>query len=206
MATVLSVNVGAVAPFRAGGATSSAIVKTAVAGRVAVRGVNLDGDDQSDRSVHGGPDQAVYAYARESYDWWEQELGRRLEPGTFGENLTLQGVDVDAAVIGERWAIGTTILEVTAPRIPCLKLATRMGDPAFVRRFAAARRPGAYLRIVQEGDLGAGDAVEVLAAPTHGVTVATVNEALLSDHSLAPRLLAAPALAGRVREWAASRA
>jgi MOSC domain-containing protein YiiM len=206
MATVLSVNVGPVAPFRAGRATRSAIVKSPVTGRVAVRGVNLEGDDQSDRRVHGGPDQAVYAYARESYDWWEAELGRALDNGLFGENLTLRDIAVNEAVIGERWAIGSAVLEVTAPRIPCLKLATRMGDPRFVKRFAAARRPGAYLRIVQEGDLAAGDAVAVVARPDHGVTVAVVNEALLFDHALAPGLLAAPALAADLREWAAGQA
>ncbi|MDX6665203.1 MAG: hypothetical protein QOG68_1409, partial [Solirubrobacteraceae bacterium] len=138
MGRVESVNVGAVAEFVAGRARHSVIVKGPVAGRVAVRGVNVDGDDQADRRVHGGPDQALYAYSRESYAWWEGELGRPLAAGTFGENLTLSGVEVDRALIGERWAIGTAVLAVTAPRIPCLKLAKRMGDPAFVRRFAAA--------------------------------------------------------------------
>lgn len=207
MGVVLSVNVGPVGEFRAGRVRRSAIVKTAVAGRVAVRGVNVAGDDQADRRFHGGPDQAVYAYARESYAWWEAELGRALEPGLFGENLTLENVDVDAAAIGERWAIGSVVLEVTAPRIPCLKLQARMGEAKFVKRFAAARRPGAYLRIVREGELAAGDAVEVTSRPGHDVTVALVNEALLFEASLAPRLLeAGPALAGRVREWAQSRA
>src|SRR5215210_5647400 len=107
-----------------------------MAGRVAVRGVNLEGDEQRERRHHGGPDQAVYAYARESYAWWEAELGRPLEPGIFGENLTLDGIDADHALIGERWAIGSTVLEVTAPRIPCLKLQTRIGEPRFIRRFA----------------------------------------------------------------------
>src|SRR4051795_10741194 len=149
MGLVLSVNVGRPAPLATGRrVVRSAIGKTPVPGPVAVRGVNLDGDDQADRKVHGGPDQAVYAYARESYEWWELELGRTLDPGTFGENLTLSGVDVDVAVIGERWAVGTCVLEVTGPRIPCQKLATRMGDPRFVKRFAAGRRPGAYLRIL----------------------------------------------------------
>jgi MOSC domain-containing protein YiiM len=177
-----------------------------VSGEVAVRGVNVDGDDQGDRRVHGGPDQAVYAYARESYDWWEAKLGRSLDDGFFGENLTLRDVDADAAVIGERWSIGSTVLEVTGPRIPCFKLAARVGDPKFVARFAAARRPGAYLRIVVEGSFAAGEAVELVTRPDHGITVATVNEALLFDGSLASRLLAAPALHGRVRDWALSRA
>jgi MOSC domain-containing protein YiiM len=202
MGVVLSVNVGTVAAFRAGRVKRSAIVKAPVPGRVAVRGVNVDGDDQADRRVHGGPDQAVYAYPLESYAWWEAELGRELAPGTFGENLTLEGVDVDGALIGERWAIGSTVLEVTAPRIPCLKLQARMGEPRFVKRFALARRPGAYLRIVREGSLAAGDAVEVLSRPEHAVTVALVNEALLFDSALAPRLAPArDALAERVRPW-----
>jgi MOSC domain-containing protein YiiM len=188
MGVVLSVNVGPVAELRAGRARTSAIVKAPVAGRVAVRGVNVDGDDQADRRVHGGPDQAVYAYARESYAWWEGELGRPLAPATFGENLTLEGVEVDGALIGERWAIGTVVLEVTAPRTPCLKLEARMGEPGFVRRFAAGRRPGAYLRILQEGELAAGDAVEVLWRPDHDVTVTLVSEAYLFDPALIARL------------------
>ena len=206
MATVVSVNVGPVAPIRAGRATRSAIVKSPVDGPVAVRGVNLDGDEQADRRNHGGVDQAVYAYACESYEWWQRELDRELTPGIFGENLTLEGVDVDGAAIGERWAIGSTVLEVTRPRIPCLKLARRMDDLGFIKRFAAARRPGAYLRIVAEGTLQAGDEVTVVSRPDHGVTIAIVNEALLFDAELAPRLLRAPQLAAGVREWAEARA
>ena len=206
MATVVSVNVGPVAPFRAGRATRSGIVKAPVSGPVAVRGVNLDGDEQADAKYHGGVDQAVYAYARESYAWWQDELGRELAPGLFGENLTLEGVDVDCATIGERWAAGTAVLEVTRPRIPCLKLARRMDEIGFVKRFADARRPGAYLRIVREGSLRAGDEVRLVSRPTHGVTIAIVNEAMLFDDLLATRLLAAPELAAGVREWAQARA
>jgi MOSC domain-containing protein YiiM len=206
MGTVVSVNVGAVAPYAVGTGNVSAIVKAPVEGRVAVRGVNVEGDDQADRRNHGGPDQAVYAYARENYDWWAGDLGRPLAPGTFGENLTLEGIDVDGALIGEQWAIGSVRLAVTAPRIPCLKLATRVGDPTFVKRFAAARRPGAYLRILEEGELGAGDAVEVVSRPSHDVTVRLANEAWLFDHSLLPRLLeTGDALAERGREFLAKR-
>jgi len=202
MGVVLSVNVGAVAEFRAGRGRWSAIVKKPIHGQVAVRGVNLQGDEQANRGFHGGPDQAVYAYPQESVDWWADELGRPLEPGMFGENLTLEGVDTDGALIGERWAIGGVVLEVTAPRTPCLKLQTRIGEPKFVKRFAAARRPGAYLRIVQEGELAAGDALEIVRRPGHDVTVALVNEALLFDSSLAPRLTPArELLAERVRVW-----
>lgn len=202
MASVLSVNVGPVAAFRAGRARRSAIVKTPVAGRVAVHGVNVAGDEQAERRHHGGPDQAVYAYARESYDLWQDQLGRPIADATFGENLTTAGLAVDDALVGETWAIGTTVLQVTAPRIPCLKLGARMGERGFVKRFAAARRPGAYLRILQAGELGAGDAVRVLERPGHGVTIRLVNEAHLFDPSLVPRLVPArDHLAERARAW-----
>ena len=202
MGSVVSVNVARIAEFRAGRAKRSAIVKSPVTGRVAVRGVNLEGDEQAERKHHGGPDQAVYAYARESYDWWESELGRPLAAGTFGENLTLRGVDTDHALIGETWAIGSTVLQVTAPRIPCLKLQARIGEPKFVKRFAAARRPGAYLRILEEGEVGAGDAVVVLERPGHGITVADVNELYLFAHEGFARLIPArDLLAERARDW-----
>jgi MOSC domain-containing protein YiiM len=233
-AHLVSVNVGRPQPIeRRGRTTFTAIAKSPVAGRVAVRGVNVKGDDQADRGAHGGPDKAVYAYASEDYAWWAQalEFGGAgglirptaspwvpgagggaptgvlgLEPGTFGENLTLAGVDVTGALIGERWAIGSVVLEVTSPRIPCWKLARRVGDPRFIRRFAAARRPGAYLRIVQEGELGAGDGVEIVARPDHVVTVGLFNEAFLHDRSLLGGLLTAEALPADWREWIAERA
>lgn len=202
-----SVNVGRPRPIEhPHGPTTSAIWKQPVGGRVAVRGVNVDGDDQADRRVHGGPDQAVYAYAAEDIAWWERELGRPLEPGIFGENLTTRGVDVTGAVVGERWRIGSVLLEVSAPRIPCWKLAKRMEDPFFVKRFAEAGRPGAYLRIVEEGELGAGDSIEVLDRPEHGVTVGLVSHALLHNHAEAPLLLEAPQLAASWRDWAADQA
>jgi MOSC domain-containing protein YiiM len=208
-AHLVSVNVGRPQPIeRRGRTTFTAIAKSPVAGRVAVRGVNVKGDDQADRVAHGGPDKAVYAYASEDYAWWAQALDRDLGLGlgTFGENLTLAGVDVTGALIGERWAIGGVVLEVTSPRIPCWKLARRVGDPRFIRRFAAARRPGAYLRIVQEGELGAGDGVEIVARPDHEVTVGLFNEAFLHDRSLLGRLLVAEALPADWREWIAERA
>jgi MOSC domain-containing protein YiiM len=198
-----SVNVGRPRPIEhPHGPTTSAIWKEPVERRLAVRGVNVDGDDQADRTVHGGPDQAVYSYAAEDIEWWEKELGRPLGPGVFGENLTVRGLDVTGALIGERWAIGSVLLEVTAPRIPCWKLAKRMDDPLFVRRFAKAGRPGGYLRIIEEGELGAGDSIEVVARPAHGVTVGLVAHALLSDHSETARLLEAPQLAATWRNWA----
>ena len=145
MAEVVSVNVGEVRTVDWFGRTvTTAIWKSPVDGRVAVRGVNLDGDDQADRRVHGGPDKAVYAYAVEDYEWWSQELGRELEPATFGENLTVVGVDLGELVIGSRWIVGTTELEVSQPRQPCFKLGIRMSDADFVDRFDAAAR---YLRL-----------------------------------------------------------
>ena len=152
-----------------------------------LRGVNLRGDDQADRSVHGGPDKAVYAYAAEDIEAWERELQRALGPAPFGENLTVRGVGVSEAVIGERWAVGSTLLEVAQPRLPCFKLGIRMGDPRFLKRFASADRPGAYLRVLREGDVGTGDRVEVIARPAHGVTSAHVARALLRDPSLLAR-------------------
>jgi MOSC domain-containing protein YiiM len=171
---------------------------------VPVCGVNVSGDDQADREVHGGEHKAVYAYAWEDTLWWQQELGRDLEPGNFGENLTLSGVDVPAAVVGERWRVGSALLEVSEPRFPCFKFGLRMGDPRFVKRFAAARRTGTYLRIVEEGDVGAGDRIERVTRPDHGVTIGLFAEAYLGDHAHAERLLEAP-LAPRWRKWAEQR-
>src|SRR4051794_28167837 len=121
MGRLVSVNVGRPRPvgLQRGRPVQSAIGKAPVDGRVAVRGVNVDGDDQADRTVHGGPDKAVYAYASEDTAWWAQRLGRDLGPAPFGENLTTRGVDVSAARIGERWAIGSTLLEVRQSRTPC---------------------------------------------------------------------------------------
>jgi MOSC domain-containing protein YiiM len=180
---------------------SSAIWKQPVEGRVAVRGVNLAGDDQADRTVHGGPDKAVYAYAAEEIEEWEEELGRDLGAGAFGENLTTVGVDVSGATIGERWRVGTTLLEVVQPRFPCFKLGIKMGDPGFVRRFAHASRPGAYFRIVEEGDLGSGDRIEITRRPDHGVTSRLVYVAILRDRELIPTALGAPELIPSLREW-----
>ena len=201
-ARVLSVNVGGVRTIDVGDRTiTTAIWKSPVEGPVPVRGVNVSGDDQADRSVHGGEHKAVYAYAWEDTLWWQEELGRELVPGNFGENLTLGGIEVPDAVVGERWRVGSALLEVSEPRFPCFKLGLRMGDPRFLKRFAAARRTGTYLRIVEEGDVGAGDRIEIVARPDHGVTIGLFAEAYLGDHALAERLLEA-ALAPRWREWA----
>jgi MOSC domain-containing protein YiiM len=205
---LVSVNVGTPSPVGQwrGHTIRSGITKAPVAGRVRVAGVNLAGDDQADRSVHGGPDKAVYAYAREDGDWWADELGREIPAGMFGENLTTADVSCTNAVIGERWRVGTVELEVCQPRLPCFKLGLRFGDGRMLKRFAQASRPGAYLRIVREGDVGAGDAVEVTDRPDHGVTIALVSDALLLDGSLLEHALRAPQLPEGLREWMEERA
>jgi MOSC domain-containing protein YiiM len=204
---VEAVNVGKPRAVTVDGRTVwTAIWKSPVAGRVPLRGVNLRGDKQADRSVHGGPDKAVYAYAAEETELWEDELGVPLGPGAFGENLTVRGVAVSTAVIGERWAVGSTLLEVAQPRLPCFKLGLRMGDPGFVKRFAATGRPGAYLRVLSEGDIGAGDAIAVRDRPAHGVTSELVSRAILLEPELLAQALLAPQLPGELREWMAARA
>jgi MOSC domain-containing protein YiiM len=201
---VLTVNVGRPRTVGTGRrSVLTAIWKSPVEGPVRVRGVNLDGDEQADLTVHGGPDKAVYAYAIEETHTWETEVGRTLGPGAFGENLTTAGIDVSGALIGERWRVGTALLEAVQPRLPCFKLGLRMNDPGFVRRFAQASRPGAYFRIIEEGYLAAGDKITVDTAslPDHGVTLRLVFDAILVDHSLIPQVLEAPQLLPSLREW-----
>ena len=158
---IVSVNVGLPRdlPHR-DGVVESGIVKESVEGPVAVGRTNLAGDGQADLSVHGGPDKAVYAYPHEHYAAWARELGRGdLEPGRFGENLTLEGILEDEARIGDTLRMGTAVLEVSQPRVPCFKLAIRMGDPAFAKPFLRSRRTGFYLRVLEEGEVRAGDPV-----------------------------------------------
>jgi MOSC domain-containing protein YiiM len=203
---VESVNVGRPRPVPWRGQTVvTAIWKAPVAGRVPVRDVNVDGDEQGNPEVHGGVDKALYAYAGEDADWWAEQLRREVGPGSFGENLTTRGLDVTGAVIGERWRAGSVLLEVSSPRIPCFKLGIRMGSQRFLRRFAAAGRPGAYLRILAEGEVAAGDLVRVVHRPPHGLTVGEVARIYHDDRARAPRLLEAPELAESWRQWAVSR-
>jgi MOSC domain-containing protein YiiM len=202
-AAVASVNVGGVRTVMLGERpVRTAIWKAPVDGPVRLRGVRMDGDDQADRDVHGGYDKAVYAYSEEDLAWWAHRLSRSVPPGTFGENLTTRGTDLADALIGERWAVGSTILEVAQPRVPCYKLGIRMGDHRFPAEFAAAGRPGTYLRIIAEGRLRAGDPIRVLSRPDHGVTIGLVTRAFYSDPGLAARLLDAPELPESWVRWA----
>lgn len=201
---VVSVNVGQPRELEWDGRVmATAIWKSPVLGRHRVAGINIASDDQADRTVHGGEDKAVYAYAAEDYAWWETELEVGLAPATFGENLTVAGLNLQDALIGERWRVGTVLLQVTQPRIPCFKLGIRMDDRQFPRRFAEAGRPGAYLSIVEAGEIGAGDLIEVVYRPDHGLTVGTVERAYHADRSFAPRLVAVQELPRTWRMWAA---
>jgi MOSC domain-containing protein YiiM len=203
---VLSVNVGRVREFEYNRRlTKSAIWKSPIAGRVQARGVNLEGDEQADPKAHGGPDKAVYAYSIEDTQWWEEKLGRSLQYGEFGENLTTQGIEVNDAVIGERWEIGTAVLEVSEPRVPCWRLGVRMKDEMFPRRFTEALRPGAYLRIIVEGDLGAGDEIRVVDRPAHDLTVRDVFRIYTHDRNEIERLVSIPGISESWRKWAENR-
>ena len=180
MPEVTSVNVGQVREVSwHGRRIRTGIWKSPIDGpSVMVRGVNLDGDDQADRRVHGGPDKAVYAYTEEDYLFWQQAEGLTVTPGLFGENLTVRGLELRDVLVGERWRIGSAELEVAQPRLPCYKLGIRMGDDDFPRRFEEAGRMGAYLRIITEGVVAPGDRIEVIARPEHGVTLRSMIEAL----------------------------
>ena len=201
---LLSVNVGAPRENPWKGVATTGIDKRPVPHAVAVTtpgpkgdgAVGLAGDRAHDVRHHGGADQAVYAYAREDLDHWQEQLGRRLHDGSsFGENLTTVDVDVNGALVGERWRIGTeVVLEVTSPRVPCATFSGWLGEPGWLERFIAGRRPGAYLRVVREGSVRAGDPVEVVSRPEHDVTVALAFRAFTTEPELLPRLAVAAAL------------
>ena len=189
-ARVISVNAGRGKDADwAGKLGRTAIDKRPVAGQVEVGRLGLGGDEQVDKPAHGGPEQAVYAYAREDLDWWVEQLGRELTNGMFGENITTAGVDVTGALIGEVWQLGTATVQVTGPRIPCVVFAGWMDERHWVKRFADARRPGAYLRVLREGAVAAGDPVEVLSRPDERVTIAESMSAYYGDAELMSRLL-----------------
>ncbi len=207
---IVSVNAGLPSELSFDGRTVlSGIVKEPVAGRVAVRRTNLDGDRQADLRVHGGPDKAVYAYPAQHYDHWESALGRDdLAPlGYFGENLTVEGTDEAEVHIGDVVRAGDALLEVSQPRVPCFKLAMRMGDHAFGKPFLASGRVGFYLRVLEEGELEAGDDISLVRTGEGEVSVRRIawmlNQATADDLDAAAAL---PALALGWRESFAHRA
>src|SRR5262249_21335475 len=161
------------------------------------------GTDEHGLPGHGELHAAVYAYAREDAEFWEAELGRELTPGVFGENLTTTGLPVSGAVTGECWRVGTALLQVTGPRIPCRTFAGWWPVPDLVKRFTAAGGRGAYLRVIEPGEVTAGDPVEVVDRPDHGVTVAELLAARSGDRSLLPRLRGL-ALPDRWASWLSS--
>ena len=169
----------------------SGIDKRPVAGRVAVGELGLDGDVQVNRKYHGGEGQAVYAYAQEDADFWIAELGRELPPGRFGENLRTTGLDLRHAVLGERWQAGTALFEVTAWRTPCANFARFWDVPDLVKRFAAHGATGAYLRVLETGEIGAGDAVGIVSRPDHGITVEAAFRMATVERSRLPELVPA---------------
>ncbi len=196
---VVSVSRGRAADAEwAGELKRTAIDKRPAAGRVRVGRLGLDGDEQADTANHGGPEQAVYVYAREDLDWWAGQVGRDLRDGFFGENITTQGIDVTGALIGERWRLGTAVVQVTSCRIPCVVFRNWTGETGWVKRFAQAERPGAYLRVLEEGDVASGDPVTVLDRPDVPVTVAESMRAYYGDDGLMRRLLSVP---GRSAKW-----
>ncbi|MGV9648958.1 MOSC domain-containing protein [Streptomyces sp. NPDC003554] len=152
----------------------------------------LAGDAVCDLRHHGGDDQAVYAFAREDLDAWERELGRPLPNGSFGENLTTEGLDVSGALIGERWRVGSVlVLEVTSGRIPCRTFQGHLGERGWVRRFTHRGAPGAYLRVIEPGETQTGDPIEIVHRPGHDITVALQFRASTTERHLLPDLLAA---------------
>jgi MOSC domain-containing protein YiiM len=204
MSHVVSVNVGTPRVEEwAGTLGRTAIKKHAVTGPVAVHRFGLEGDQVADTENHGGTYQAVYAFAQEDLDYWTEQLGQPVAPGMFGENLTTAGIDVNEALLGERWRIGTALLQVIEVRIPCNVFKGWLGvhgfdNTAWVKRFSAVGRPGPYLRVLEEGTLEAGDDIVVEHRPEHGVTVTTMFRAMTTEPDLLPELLVVDGLPPKV--------
>ena len=198
---LVSVNAGRSELMRIGARTVETGIRKAAVERGHVGALGLAGDVVADTENHGGPDQALYLYSSEDYAWWSEQLGSAPEPGTFGENLTLSSFGAEPVRIGDRFRIGAALVEVTAPRIPCSVFATRMDEPGWVKRFAEARRPGLYVRVLEPGDVAVGDAVERFGGAEGNPTVVDLMYVWYEhepDPELLERLLASP-LAERAR-------
>ncbi|CAB4786343.1 MAG: MOSC domain-containing protein [Actinobacteria bacterium] len=180
------------------------IDKRAVDGPITFANEEVTGDVIVDRNHHGGFDQAVYAYSREDADWWQNQLGITIDNGRFGENLTTSGIDVNQALVGERWKIGSTILEVSQPRIPCRVFAGFWQRPTLIKEFMESGKPGTYLRIIQEGQINAGDAIEILSKPDHQITIADLYAAKNGERSKVQEIAAVKELSIKYQEWAQS--
>ena len=196
MAYVASINIGQPQVASWAGIGRTSIDKVSITGPVEVHSLGIAGDQVSDLRHHGGVDQAVYAFAREDLDRWGEVLGQPIRDGQFGENLTTAGIDVNQALIGEQWRIGTVLLEITDVRIPCNVFKNWMGESgydklAWVKRFTAEGRPGPYLRVLEEGTLQAGDELHVLRRPDHGVSVSAYFQAQTTNRAALAELKAA---------------
>jgi MOSC domain-containing protein YiiM len=192
---VVSVNAGSAELMKIGARTVSTGIRKRPVERGHVGTLGLAGDVVADTENHGGPDQALYLYSSGDYAWWADQLGAVPEPGMFGENLTLSSFGSDEVRIGDRYRVGPVLLEVTSPRIPCSTFATRLGEPDWVKRFAAARRPGLYVRVLDPGEVAAGDPVERLGGGEDHPTVVDLMDAWYEpepEAELLERLLAAP--------------
>ena len=205
MAKVLSVNVTAIVHEGAwtGSEGRTGIDKRPTESAVRFENDGVAGDVVVDRKHHGGYDKAVYAYSREDSDWWEKEIGRPISNGAFGENLTTQGIDINQAVIGERWQVGSVILEVSEPRIPCRVFAGFWDRPTLIKDFTAALKSGAYLRIIKEGEISANDEIKVISRPEHGVTITDVFAAKSGERGKIVQLKQAEQLSDSYKEWLA---
>lgn len=196
MAYVASINIGQPQVASWAGIGRTSIDKVSISGPVEVHSLGIAGDQVSDPRHHGGVDQAVYAFAREDLDRWGEVLGQPIRDGQFGENLTTVGIDVNQALIGEQWRIGTVLLEITDVRIPCNVFKNWMGESgydklAWVKRFTAEGRPGPYLKVLEEGTLQAGDELHVLRRPDHGVSVTAYFQAQTTNRAALAELKAA---------------
>lgn len=200
---LISVNVGLPREVNWKGKTvSTGIFKEPVSNRVMVRSLNLDGDGQADLTVHGGLDKAVYVYPFEHYDYWRGELPDiELTPGIFGENFTVTGLRESELNIGDRFKVGSVELMVTQPRLPCYKLGIRFGQPDIVKRFLASRRTGFYFRVLQEGEVGAGDALELVSRDENNITVADITQLYVREQNNPELLHLAAQLEALPESW-----
>jgi MOSC domain-containing protein YiiM len=200
---LISVNVGLPREVTWKGKTvSTGIFKEPVSKRVMVRSLNLDSDGQADLPVHGGLDKAIYVYPFEHYDYWQTELpDTEFPPGIFGENFTIAGLREEEVNIGDRFAIGTVKLMVTQPRLPCYKLGIRFGRPDMVKRFLASRRTGFYFRVLQEGEVGAGDTLELVSRDDNNITVADITQLYVGKQDNLELLHRAAQLEALPKSW-----
>ena len=202
-ACVLSINITSVVHQGewTGSEGRTGIDKRSVAGAIEFKNDGVVGDRIIDTNAHGGYDQAVYAYAREDAKWWEREINEEIPAGRFGENLTTEGIDVNAAIIGEQWKIGSVILEVSQPRIPCRVFAGFWKRATLIKDFTQAGRPGTYLRIIQEGTAQAGDLIEVIFKPDHTISISDLFAAKSGERSKINEIKDVTYLSTEFKEW-----